>query len=54
MLGVAHFGSAQQNEFDTYLLDSIAAVVVGGTPNMEDVQKLPFRVLQAFIQKGQS
>ena len=31
MLGVAHFGSAQQNEFDTYLLDSIAAVVVGGS-----------------------
>ncbi len=31
MVGVAHFGSAQQNEFDTYLLDSIAAVVVGGT-----------------------
>src|SRR6267378_1792008 len=31
MLGVAHFGSAQQNEFDTYLLDSISAVVVGGT-----------------------
>jgi ribose transport system permease protein len=31
MLGVAYFGSAQQNEFDTYLLDSIAAVVVGGT-----------------------
>ena len=31
MAGVAHFGSAQQNEFDTYLLDSIAAVVVGGT-----------------------
>src|SRR5947207_1460323 len=31
MLGVAHFGSAQQTAFDTYLLDSIAAVVVGGT-----------------------
>ena len=31
MLGVAHFGSAQQNEFDGYLLDAIAAVVVGGT-----------------------
>jgi len=31
MLGVARLGSAQQNEFDTYLLDSIAAVVVGGT-----------------------
>jgi ribose transport system permease protein len=31
MLGVAHFGSAQQNEFDTYPLDAIAAVVVGGT-----------------------
>jgi ribose transport system permease protein len=31
MLGVAYFGSAQQNAFDTYLLDSISAVVVGGT-----------------------
>lgn len=31
MLGIAYFGSAQQNEFDTYLLDSISAVVVGGT-----------------------
>jgi ribose transport system permease protein len=31
MIGVAYFGSAQQNEFDSYLLDSISAVVVGGT-----------------------
>lgn len=31
MLGVAHLGSGQQNEFDNYLLDSISAVVVGGT-----------------------
>ncbi len=31
MLGVAHFGSAQQDEFGDYLLDSISAVVVGGT-----------------------
>jgi ribose transport system permease protein len=31
MLGVAYFGSAQQEEFDSYLLDSIAAVVVCGT-----------------------
>ena len=31
MLGVAHFGSAQQDEFDDFLLDSISAVVVGGT-----------------------
>jgi len=31
MLGVAYFGSAQQDQFDTYLLDAIAAVVVGGT-----------------------
>ena len=31
MMGVAHFGSDQQNEFDGYLLDAIAAVVVGGT-----------------------
>jgi ribose transport system permease protein len=31
MLGVAHFGSAQQDEFVDYLIDAIAAVVVGGT-----------------------
>jgi ribose transport system permease protein len=31
MLGVARFGSAQQDEFGDYLLDSISAVVVGGT-----------------------
>ena len=31
MLGVARFGSAQQDEFNDYLLDSISAVVVGGT-----------------------
>src|SRR5262249_48359158 len=31
MIGVAYFGSAQQNEFDTFLLDAISAVVVGGT-----------------------
>jgi ribose transport system permease protein len=31
MLGIAYFGSAQQNEFDTFLLDAISAVVVGGT-----------------------
>ena len=31
MLGVAHFGSAQQDEFVDFLIDAIAAVVVGGT-----------------------
>lgn len=31
MLGVAHFGSAQQDEFGDFLLDAISAVVVGGT-----------------------
>src|SRR5579885_1336076 len=31
MIGVAYFGSAQQNEFDTFLLDAIAAFVVGVT-----------------------
>ena len=31
ILGVAYFGSAQQNQFDNYLLDAISAVVVGGT-----------------------
>ncbi len=31
MLGVSYFGSAQQNQFDSFLLDAIAAVVVGGT-----------------------
>src|SRR5262249_10559353 len=30
-LGLAHFGRARRNECDTYLLDWIAAVVVGGT-----------------------
>src|SRR4029079_17104601 len=30
-LGVSHFLRAQQNQFDDYLLDSISAVVVGGT-----------------------
>ncbi len=30
MLGVAHFGSAQQDEFGDFLIDGIAAVVVGG------------------------
>ena len=31
MLAVAYFGSAQQNQFDSCLIDAIAAVVVGGT-----------------------
>jgi ribose transport system permease protein len=31
MLGVAYFGSAQQNGFNDFLLNAIAAVVVGGT-----------------------
>src|SRR5262245_3591407 len=31
MVGVAYFGPAQQDQFDTFLLDAIAAVVVGGT-----------------------
>ena len=31
MLGVAYFGQRQQNEFTPFLLDAIAAVVVGGT-----------------------
>ena len=31
MLGVAHFGSAQEDEFTDFLIDGIAAVVVGGT-----------------------
>lgn len=31
MFGVAFYGSAQQNQFDDYLLDAIAAVVAGGT-----------------------
>src|SRR4029077_3835208 len=31
MLGVAYFGSAQQEEFNGFLLDAISAVVVGGT-----------------------
>src|SRR5262245_28252178 len=31
MIGVAYFGSAQQNQFDTFLLAAVAAVVVCGS-----------------------
>jgi len=49
MLGVAHFGSAQQNEFDTYLLDSIAAVVVGGTSLFGGQGGIPNTVVGLFV-----
>src|SRR3954447_13769714 len=49
MLGVAHFGSAQQNEFDTYLLDSIAAVVVGGTSLFGGRGGIPNTVVGLFV-----
>ena len=49
MLGVAHFGSAQQNEFDTYLLDAIAAVVVGGTSLFGGRGGIPNTIVGLFV-----
>src|SRR5260370_2520604 len=49
MLGVAHFGSAQQNEFDSYLLDSISAVVVGGTSLFGGQGGIPNTIVRLFV-----
>jgi ribose transport system permease protein len=49
MLGVAHFGSAQQEEFDTYLLDSISAVVVGGTSLFGGQGGIPNTIIGLFV-----
>ncbi len=49
MLGVAHFGSAQQNEFDSYLLDSISAVVVGGTSLFGGQGGIPNTIVGLFV-----
>ncbi len=49
MLGVAHFGSAQQDEFDTYLLDSISAVVVGGTSLFGGQGGIPNTIIGLFV-----
>ena len=49
MLGVAHFGSAQQDEFDNYLLDSISAVVVGGTSLFGGQGGIPNTVIGLFV-----
>ena len=49
MLGVAHFGSAQQDEFETYLLDSISAVVVGGTSLFGGQGGIPNTIVGLFV-----
>jgi ribose transport system permease protein len=49
MLGVAYFGSAQQNEFTTYLLDAIAAVVVGGTSLFGGRGGIPNTIIGLFV-----
>lgn len=49
MLGVAYFGSAQQNQFDDYLLDAIAAVVVGGTSLFGGRGGIPNTILGLFV-----
>ncbi len=49
ILGVAHFGSAQQNEFDDYLIDSIAAVVVGGTSLFGGQGGIPNTIIGVFV-----
>jgi ribose transport system permease protein len=49
MIGVAYFGSAQQNQFDTYLLDAIAAVVVGGTSLFGGRGGIPNTIVGLFV-----
>jgi len=49
MFGVAYYGSAQQNEFDDYLLDSIAAVVVGGTSLFGGRGGIPNTIIGLFV-----
>jgi ribose transport system permease protein len=49
ILGVAYYGSAQQNEFDDYLLDSIAAVVVGGTSLFGGRGGIPNTIVGLFV-----
>jgi ribose transport system permease protein len=49
MLGVAYFGSAQQNEFTTFLLDAIAAVVVGGTSLFGGRGGIPNTIIGLFV-----
>jgi ribose transport system permease protein len=49
MLGVAYFGSAQQNQFDDYLLDAIAAVVVGGTSLFGGRGGIPNTIVGLFV-----
>jgi len=49
MLGVAYFGSAQQNQFDSYLLDGIAAVVIGGTSLFGGIGGIPHTIVGLFI-----
>jgi ribose transport system permease protein len=49
ILGVAYYGSAQQNEFEDYLLDSIAAVVVGGTSLFGGRGGIPNTIVGLFV-----
>ncbi|MEZ5861326.1 MAG: ABC transporter permease [Geminicoccaceae bacterium] len=49
MLGVAYYGSAQQNQFDDFLLDSIAAVVVGGTSLFGGRGGIPNTIIGLFV-----
>jgi ribose transport system permease protein len=49
MLGVAYFGSAQQNEFDDFLLDSIAAVGGGGTSLFGGQGGIPNTIIGLFV-----
>ncbi|MGF1626095.1 MAG: ABC transporter permease [Alphaproteobacteria bacterium] len=49
MLGVAYYGSAQQNQFDDYLLDAIAAVVVGGTSLFGGRGGIPNTIVGLFV-----
>ncbi len=49
MLGVAYIGSAQQNQFDDFLLDSMSAVVIGGTSLFGGRGGIPNTILGLFV-----
>ena len=50
MLGVAYFGSAQQNQFDTFLLDAIAA----STTTLEDAGEQTLAFLREHVPEART
>lgn len=49
ILGVAYYGSAQQDQFDDFLLTAISAVVVGGTSLFGGQGGIPNTIIGLFV-----